>query len=358
MNREICRRSKGRHLMVAALIALTIGIPQVFAAAAAEDVTGEWELTMDFNGRPMMATLSITKTPDGKLAGQWGSSNLADVKFEGGKLTFVRKMQMRDQEFTMNFTGTLKDGKLTGTLSSDQGENAVTGVRKKAKSPVLGQWDLKYQIGGQDVTAKLIVSQKPDGAVDANWISDMAKSVVSNAKITGDKLTLSRKTTLNDNAFESTFEATVKGDTLTGTVKSQMGDAPVTGTRIGAALIGKWEITRTSDQGTRTNMLMIDTDLTGRYESFGGEIPIKDLKIDGNKVTFKTEMSFNDQTFVTEYKLTLDGKTLKGQSVSDRGTNELTGKKIEATPAPAAAPAPAAKPAATPAPAVTPAPTK
>ncbi len=331
MNQVICRRSKGGILMGAVLIALAIGIPQ--ALAAAEEIAGDWELSMDFNGRQTMATLSIAKKPDGSLTGQWGSSDLSNVKFDGQKLAFTRTMRFGDQEFSMDFSGTLKDGKLTGNLSSDQGENPVTGARKKPKSPVLGQWDLKYQIGDRDMTAKLIVTQKTDGTAEAKWTSEFGQSEVSNVKIQEGKLTFTRKTTFNDNTFESTFEATAKDHTLTGTSKSQMGDIPVTGQRIGTALIGRWEITRTTQQGTRTSLLVIDTDLTGRYESFGGEIPIKDLKIEGDQVSFKTEMSFQDQTFVTEYKAKLDGKTLKGQSISERGTNELTGKKLEAAPA-------------------------
>jgi len=332
MKQGLCRRSRGRYLIGAVLITLAIGIPQAFAAA--EEITGDWELTMDFNGMQTFATLSITKKPDDTLTGKWGSSDLSNVKFDGQKLTFARTLRMRDQEFTMDFSGTLKDGKLTGNLSSDRGDTPVTGARKKPKPPVLGQWELKYQIADQDVTTRLVVSQKPDGTPEAKWTSNIAQSVVSNVKIQEDKLTLSRKTTFNDTAFESTFEGTVKDHKLTGTIKSEMGEVAVAGQRIGIALIGKWELTRTTEQGTRTNLLTIDTDLTGRYESFGGEIPIKDLKLDGDQVSFKTEMGFGDQTFVTEFKAKLDGKTLKGQSVSERGTNELTGKKVEPTPPP------------------------
>ncbi len=334
MRQEMGRTSRGMFLMVAVLVTLGIGVTQVWAAA--EDITGEWELTTSFNDMQMMATLTLAKKSDGTLTGKWGSADLKDVKFDAGKLTFARTVSMGGQDATMNFTGTIKDGKLTGTLSSDMGDSQVTGAKRKPKPPVLGQYQLKYQVGGQDVTAKLIVSQNAKGAVDANWISDVAKSVCSNVKIEGDKLTLARKMDFNGNAFESTFEGTVKGDKLTGTMKSQMGEVAVTGERIGTAVIGKWEITRTTQMGTRTNLLTIDTDLTGRMESFGGEVPIKDLKVDGNQLTFKTEMTRGDQTFATQYKITLDGKTLKGQSVSDRGTNELTGKKVEPTPAPAA----------------------
>ena len=45
---------------------------------------------MDFNGREMLATLTIAKKPDGSLAGKWGSAELSDVKPDGGKLAKVR----------------------------------------------------------------------------------------------------------------------------------------------------------------------------------------------------------------------------------------------------------------------------
>ena len=334
MRQETGHRSTRGHLVSAVLAALVLGGPQAFAA---EDMTGAWEITMDFNGRQTFATLSIAKKADGTLTGKWGSSDLSNVKFDGQKLAFVRTIRRGDQEFTMNYEGTLKDGRLTGTLSSDRGEFEANGVRKKPKSPVLGQWELKYQIGDQDVTAKLSVSQKPDGTPDAKWTTGFGESVVSNVKIQEGRLTLSRKTTFNDNTFESTFEATVKDHTLTGTIKSERGEVAVTGQRIGSALIGKWELTRTTDQGPRTSLLTIDPDWTGRYESFGGEIPIKDLKLDGDQVGFRVQMGFGDQTFEMEFKGKLDGKTLKGQTVSERGTNDLTGKKIEEAVAPTAA---------------------
>ncbi len=83
--------------------------------------------------------------------------------------------------------------------------------------------------------------------------------------------------------------------------------------------------------------MIVRGDLSGRYETFGGEIPVKDLKLEGNQVSFKVMMGFGDQAQEREFKGTLDGKTLKGQIASQNGTREVTGKKIEAAPAPAAA---------------------
>ena len=85
-------------------------------------------------------------------------------------------------------------------------------------------------------------------------------------------------------------------------------------------------------------MLMVDPDLTARYETFGGEVPVKNLKLEGDQVTFDLELGWGDRTFEMSFKGKLDGKTLKGQMSSERGDNEVTGKMVEKKkPAPAAA---------------------
>lgn len=295
---------------------------------AAQDITGQWEMAMDFGGRPSYATLTISKNADGTLAGKWGSNDLSNVTFQDGKLSFVRTVRFGDQEFSMNYTGTLKDGKLTGLLSSDRGEFPANGAKLKPIPPAVGVWDLAYKIGDRDITARLTVSQKPDGALDAKWASQMGENVISNVKLLDGKLTFDRAVKFNDQEFTMTFAGTAQGDKLTGVSKNEQLEVPVTGQRFGAALIGRWELTSTSERGTRTSMFTVRSDLSGRYESFGGEIPIKDLKLEGNQVTFAIEMGFGDQTFKLDFKGTLTDETLKGQMTSERGTSEVTGKKI------------------------------
>lgn len=298
--------------------------------AWAESITGIWEMTMEFGGRPSYATLSVSKQADGTLAGKWGSSELSNVKFENGKLTFVRTVRIGDQEFTLDYSGTLKDGRITGTMSGDRGEFAVNGARRKPKLPVLGQWDINFNVGDRDINAKLTVSQKPDGTIEGKW-DEEGEHVISKIDFKDGKLTLTRNSKIQDFEFESTYEGTVKGNDLVGMVKSQMGELEANGKRIGAALIGQWELTSTSDRGTRTLMMRVESDLTGRYEFFGGEIPMKDLKLEGDQVTFYIEFGPPDQTFKLDFKGKLDGKTLKGEMIGERGTSQITGKKIEAS---------------------------
>lgn len=325
MNQTLIHKVGGKSLVFVCILLLL----QTSLVLAAEDITGEWEMTMDFGGRNTFATLTITEKDDGTLAGKWGSRDLSDVKFDGEKLTFVRTIRFGDQEFTMDYMGTLKDGKITGTMSSDRGEFSVNGARRKPKLPVLGQWDIKFNVGDREINARLIVSQKPDGALDGKWTAESGEHVISNVKFENGKLTFTRQSKINDFEFETTYEGTVKGNELTGVLKGEMGDFQANGKRFGTALIGKWELTSISDFGTFTNMMRIEPDLAGRYELFGGEIPMKDLKLDGDQVTFYIEFGPPDQTFEMEFKGKLDGKTLKGQMESDRGTSEITGKKLE-----------------------------
>ena len=296
---------------------------------AAEDITGQWEMTMNFGGRESFAMLTISKNADDSLAGKWGSDDLSNVKFQDGKLTFVRTIRFGDQEFSMDYAGTLKDGKITGTMSSDQGEFDVNGVRFKPMCPALGTWDISFNIGDRDITGQLAVSEKSDGTLDGKWISERGNTMISNVKFKDGKLTFNRKSTFGDNTYESDFEGTIAGHNLAGVFKSQRGEMSAKGTRLGAALVGRWDLTSVSDFGTRQGIMRINGDMTGRYEFFGGEIPMKDLKFEGNQVTFALEMGWGDQTFTLDFKGTLDGKTLKGQMTSDRGTSEITGKKAE-----------------------------
>src|SRR4030095_6647232 len=221
--------------------------------SAADDVTGEWEVKMDRNGRETFATLTISKQVDGSYKGKWGSTDLSDVKVDGQKLTFVRTLKFGDNEFKMNYEGTLKDGVITGSVSSDRGSFAANASRKKPRSPILGRWDFKYTVGDREISATLAVSEAAVGAgLEGKWTSSFGEHTVSNVKFEGNKLTLSRKSKFPDRELESTYEGTLAGNKLTGTIKSDLGEIPASAERAGGNLIGKWELKASSDRGPRT----------------------------------------------------------------------------------------------------------
>ena len=324
-----------RSLRIRARIQLLVAFSFAGALApsrlhAEDDIAGDWEIQMDLNGRKTFGSLSISKKPDGTFTGKWGRTEISDVKFDGKKLTFVRTVRFGDQEFKTNYEGTLKDGAIAGSLSSERGNFTANAARRKPRSPVLGRWEFKYTVGDREILATLALTEGP-GGLEGKWTSNFGEHVVSNVKFQEGKLSLARKTKLPDRELETTYEGALQGNKLTGTIKSELGEIPANGQRLGAELAGTWELTSTTDRGPRTSVLTVYEDLTGRYEIIGGETPFKDLKLDGNKVSFSVESGFGDQTFTLDFKGQLDGKTLKGEITSPRGTREVTGKKVDQT---------------------------
>lgn len=334
MSRAVRQTSTAKYMSLAALLVLVGWVSPILA----EDVVGIWDMTAEFNGNQSFSTLMITKTPDGKLAAKWGGSDLSNVKFEGDKLTFDRTIRFGDNESVMSYAGTVKDGKITGQWTSDRGEFPTNGAKARPMSPAAGVWDFNYKVGDRDVTAKMTVTQKPDGALDVKYASELGDSVVSNAKFQDGKLTFDRTAKFNDQEFKMTFAGTIQDDKLAGTFKTDMGEIEAAGVRFGGALIGRWLLNSKSERGERTVLMTVNPDLTGRYEAFFGELPMKDLKLEGNQVTFAIESTFGDQTFRQDFKGKIEDGVLKGQMTSERGTAEISGKKLPPV-ASAAAPA-------------------
>jgi len=332
MKQNLFHKTSGKSLLLVCLCLLM----QTSLVWAAEQITGDWEITMDNNGRKSYAMLSIKKAEGGTLTGKWGSTDIDNAKFQDGKLTFSRTIGPEDRQFTTDYEGTLKDGKLMLKITNDWGELAAVGARPKPICPALGQWDINFNVMDMDINAKLVISRTKDGKLEGKWIEQMGEHKIADVKFEDGKLTFTRKSKVEDMEFENTYEGTVKENTLTGKLDGgDMGQWQANGKRIGLELIGAWEITTVSDFGTRKTTMKVFPDLTGRYKVFDSDIPMKNLKLEGDEVTFTLEMGWGDMTFEMNFKGKLDGKTLKGQMESDRGASDITGKKIEKTKAPA-----------------------
>ena len=74
----------------------------VLAQSGRRGLFGDWQVKMDFNGRQFESILSFSRDAKGKRTGQLVSfsrvSELKDITYEGGKLSFVQSRQSRDGE--------------------------------------------------------------------------------------------------------------------------------------------------------------------------------------------------------------------------------------------------------------------
>jgi len=93
-------------------------------------------------------------------------------------------------------------------------------------------------------------------------------------------------------------------------------------------LVGRWEGKLQSPQGERETNLVIKNEggvYTGVMPGMrqGMEIQLKDLKIDGDKLTARADVEAPQGALTINYSFTLAGETLKGQGSLDFGARPL-----------------------------------
>jgi hypothetical protein len=97
------------------------------------------------------------------------------------------------------------------------------------------------------------------------------------------------------------------------------------------AVDGTWQITVDTPMGKQEGKLLLKTQgttLTGTQEGQGGSMSIDNGKVDGNTLTWTSEMT---QPFAIklEFTVTVNGDEMSGGvKAGDFGTSPLTGKRV------------------------------
>jgi hypothetical protein len=318
------------------LMVLVIPLAQVSAQDSARPsrsrrggLYGDWQVKISFGERQMDSILSFSRDAEGNRTGQWisfwGLSELKDVKYEEGQISFTQERQNREgQSITTKFTGTIKEGKLAGALSSDGGEYKLEGKRSPRIPRAVGNWEMKYKVGEREITGTLVIKAGKEGELTAQWQSQRGEHEITDLQYERGTLTFKRKSKFGDREWESTFEGTVRRDTLTGAFKSERGEITTDGKLIGASLIGNWNLEVTSEQGSRKQRLKVNSDMSGLY----GAIPIKKVDLKDDQVSFKIVLEFGERKFEMSFKGKLAESKLTGELTTSRGSQKVTGKKV------------------------------
>ncbi|MHC4433020.1 MAG: SAM-dependent methyltransferase [Planctomycetota bacterium] len=321
------QRGKRRTVLLLGLVVLPMSLARVSAGQAGRGITGDWQVKVDYDGRQMSSILSLSEDDDGRLKGElinlWGITELRDLKHEGNELSFVQVYRSRDQERTSNFTGSIRRGKLSGTLSSDRGDFEAEGSRLRRMPMAAGTWEMNLKMDERQFTANLVVKSDEQRKLSADWKSGWGEHQITNVSLKAGKLTFDRKSKAQDRQWESSFEGKVKGHTLTGTITSERGDITVEGKRVGAAAVGLWELDITSDSGSRKQLLRINPDLSAMY----GPIPVGKVDLDGDQVAFKTVVDFGERKYDISFAGQVENRKLTGEITTSRGTRQVTGQR-------------------------------
>jgi hypothetical protein len=335
---------KVKIIVVSVVLCLCAAAIPIFAADQPKEkptIFGCWKISADFDGRPMNNRMSVSKNPDGSPLIKWGlgstGGKISDVNFVNNKLSFVRTTKGRDgEDMETDIEATLQpNGSLTGKMSSDFGEFSFTATRILPKSDAVGVWAVKYNdANGQPMETKLTIKQDPNGSLRGKWKVPAGETKVSDIQFKDGKLTLKCTTQKDGKESQSTYQAQLKDDQLTGKIQTGSSSKEANGSRFGKDLIGEWDMTVVSERGEMPAALLVEKDLSAVYNAFFGEFDVENLKLDADKLTFGVSFGFGDRTFEMDFSGKLSGDNIKGQFSSERGTSDVTGKKV--TPKPAA----------------------
>jgi len=315
---------------LAFVILLTPLVP-VSAGSARRPIEGDWRLQIDVDGQQLPSILSLSTNADGSLKGEWlcfwGITELREIKYEGRQLSFAMTIRLDEGDTDTRFTGSLKQGELSGVFSNSTGEYQARGRRIRGIPTAAGTWQTKFKMGEREVTAELVIKADDQGKLSADWKSQYGEHEITNVQFKAGKLSFDRKSRIQDRQWESSFEGTVKQHRLSGTIKSDRGEIALEGNRAGALVVGQWELDVKADSWTRKELLRVFPDLSARY----GAIPIARVNLDGKDVTFKTTLEVGYETLDISFEGRIEGRKLAGKITSSVGTAEVTGEKRRLT---------------------------
>ena len=181
------------------------------ATSEAQGYVGTWNLTVEFQGRPVQMELVVADL-EGKIGATVNSQRQpepaavteADITDEGIQLIYP--MSFGGNDMTMVITAKLEEGKLTGEMAEASGlfsatltgEAATGGAETEtaeAAAPALeatgldaaevrdylGQWKLNFEFQGQPVEMGLVLGEV-DGKLGASISSDMQPAPINITK--------------------------------------------------------------------------------------------------------------------------------------------------------------------------------
>ena len=121
-----------RCLTMAVLAALFFGSPRTAVPAQdqkVDELLGTWDVKMEDGSREFVWEFFLKDgTLAGKFTGASGTSEMANLTFEGHTVKFSVTV---GNGMIIDFSAIVAEGKLTGMLSLEYGEAAITGSKRK-----------------------------------------------------------------------------------------------------------------------------------------------------------------------------------------------------------------------------------
>jgi imidazolonepropionase-like amidohydrolase len=241
------------------------------ATTGGANASGTWALTVNLGGsanerQEFSVTLNLQQQGErlsGTFQGQLGSGQLANGTVNGSDVNFTAPVTLpapASQTTDAIFTGTISGNQLTGTVQIvGRGPGTFTGARAGGGPPtgaatpqggaatppasgtggggqtatasaLAGTWSITTSAGPRSIPGTLTLQQQGErltGRVETPF----GNADITDGSATGNSFRVSATLNIEGESTDVTFEGTVGGNRMSGTVTSSRGSFPFSGTR-------------------------------------------------------------------------------------------------------------------------------
>jgi imidazolonepropionase-like amidohydrolase len=237
--------------------------PAAAATGGPATASGTWTLNVTLGGsgnerQELSGTLTLQQQGDrltGSLQGQLGSVNIASGTVAGSDINFTMPITLpapASQTTDAIFTGSISGNEMRGTVQVvGRGPGTFTatraggppagggggaapppggGTQTPAAGTLTGTWNVTTSAGSQQIPGTLTLQQQGT-RVTGSVETPFGTADITDGSATGSGFRIATTLNIEGQSTDLTFEGTVNGNQMSGTVTSARGSFPFSGTR-------------------------------------------------------------------------------------------------------------------------------
>ncbi|UCF14007.1 MAG: hypothetical protein JSW59_11400, partial [Phycisphaerales bacterium] len=207
----------------------------------------------------------------------------------------------------------------------------------QAKRGITGDWQLKVDFDGRQMSSILSLSEDDDGRLKGELLNFWGLSELRDLKREGNELSFVQVNRFRGQESKTNFTGSIERGKLSGTFSGERGDFQAEGARLRRppAVAGEWETTfRIGDRDVTANLTVKADEqrqLTADWKSQWGEHEISNVNFEAGKLTFDRKSRIQDRAFDSSFEGKIKGHSLSGVLKSDRGEITVAGKRFGAS---------------------------
>jgi hypothetical protein len=285
----------------------------------------------------------------GMLEGSMGIVDLSDVSFADGELSFSFSLELNGQENIFTAKGAIDGDSLEGSVAIPGGGEFPIAMTREATvdlSGAIGTWH--GMINGAPATLGIGKSSSDtlEGTIETNTgVADLSEVDFSNGR-----LSFSARLDTGNGWMVLDFDGPIQGDDYGSNVnvedlgifplyfsRAQGGDsedsrASARSSDSGRS-VGNWEVAFDIRGNVRSATLKIakndDGTLSGNWSSQLGTRNLRDVRDDGNSLTFNRTLELDGHSIDLSYSATIDGDAIHGTiSTGQFGEIPFEGQRV------------------------------